>query len=157
VASAGAFFHAGEQDRSVAASGDQTQVAGVVVACLAAGRAVGAWGCDAGSCFAALAILSASFVREYARNLDCVCALTSAGIASRGISRRSSGAVGLARHGSSRGKPGKVGMVKTRLTRWFGRWRERRLVREQTKQTSGARQAKRAAEGQRWHSTGHGP
>jgi hypothetical protein len=37
----------------------------------------------------------------YDRNLDCACALTSAGITSRGISRRSSDAASLARHGSS--------------------------------------------------------
>lgn len=48
-------------------------------------------------------------------------------------------------------------MVKTRLARWFSRWRERRLVREQKRQTPATRQAARAAEAQRWHSTGHGP
>jgi hypothetical protein len=48
-------------------------------------------------------------------------------------------------------------MVKTRLTQWISRWRERRLVREQKQQTSETRQATRAAEAQRWHSTGHGP
>jgi hypothetical protein len=42
-----------------------------------------------------------------------------------------------------------VRMVKTRLARWLGRWRERRLVREQTRQTSTARQAARASEAQR--------
>ena len=36
--------------------------------------------------------------------------------------------------------------MKTRLARWAGRWRERHLVRKQTRQTSAARQAKRAAE-----------
>ena len=46
------------------------------------------------------------------------------------------------------------GMVKTRIARWVGRWRERRLVREQTRQTSAARQAKRAAEAS--HPLGHG-
>src|SRR5262249_51450826 len=48
------------------------------------------------------------------------------------------------------------GMVKTRFGRWVGRWRERRLVREQTRQASAARQAKRAAESGRSHPLGHG-
>jgi hypothetical protein len=48
-------------------------------------------------------------------------------------------------------------MVKTRLSRWVSRWRQRRLAREQTQQTLAARKATRAAEGQRYHSTGHGP
>ena len=39
--------------------------------------------------------------QAYAENLDCACALTLAGITSRGISRRSSDAGSLARHGSS--------------------------------------------------------
>jgi hypothetical protein len=47
-------------------------------------------------------------------------------------------------------------MVKTRIARWVGRWRERRLVREQTRQASAARQAKRAAEAGRSHPLGHG-
>jgi len=50
-----------------------------------------------------------------------------------------------------------VSMVKARLARWVSRWRERRLAREQTQQTSAAREATRAAEGQRYNSTGHGP
>jgi hypothetical protein len=54
-------------------------------------------------------------------------------------------------------KQGKESVMKARLARWVSRWRERRLAREQTQQTSAARQAKRAAEGQRYHSTGHGP
>ena len=70
-----------------------------------------------------------------------------------GIRRRSSDAASLARHGSSM-KQGKVSMVKARLARWVSRWRERRLAGEQTRQTSAARQATRAAEGQRYHSTG---
>jgi hypothetical protein len=73
-----------------------------------------------------------------------------------GIRRRSSDAASLARHGSSM-RQGKVSMVKTRLTRWISRWRERRLAREQTRQTSAARQATRDTERQRYHSTGHGP
>ena len=40
-------------------------------------------------------------LRAYARSLACACALTLAGIASPGVSRRSSEAAGLARHGSS--------------------------------------------------------
>ena len=48
-------------------------------------------------------------------------------------------------------------MVKTRLAQWVSRWRERRLAREQTRQTPTAQQAKRVAEAQRYHSTGHGP
>ena len=48
-------------------------------------------------------------------------------------------------------------MVKARLAQWVSRWRERRLAREQTRQTSAAREATRAAKGQRYHSTGHGP
>lgn len=47
-------------------------------------------------------------------------------------------------------------VVKTRIARWAGRWRERRLVREQARQTSAARQAKRAAEGGRSHTMGQG-
>ena len=47
-------------------------------------------------------------------------------------------------------------MVKTRLTQWVSRWRERRLAREQKRQTSATRQATRDAEAQRYHSTGHG-
>ena len=70
-----------------------------------------------------------------------------------GISRRSSDAAGLARHGSSM-KQGKVSMVKTRLAQWVSRWRERRLAREQKRQTSATRQATRDAEAQRYHSTG---
>jgi hypothetical protein len=54
-------------------------------------------------------------------------------------------------------KQGKVSMVKTKLAQWVNRWRERRLAREQTRQTSAARQATRAAEGERYRSTGHGP
>ena len=73
-----------------------------------------------------------------------------------GIHRRSSDAASLARHDSSM-KQGKVSMVKARLARWVSRWRERRLAREQTRQTPAARQAARTAEGQRYHSTGHGP
>lgn len=93
--------------------------------------------------------------RAYAWNLDCACALTSAGITSR-IRRWSSDAANLARHGSSM-KQGKVRMVKTRLAQWVSRWRERRLAREQKRQTSATRQATRDAEAQRYHSTGHGP
>jgi len=48
-------------------------------------------------------------------------------------------------------------MVKTRLGQWISRWRERRLARAQTRQTSATRQAARDAEAQRYHSTGHGP
>jgi hypothetical protein len=48
------------------------------------------------------------------------------------------------------------GVVKTRIARWAGRWRERRLVRKQTRQTSAARQAKRAAEAGRSHPMGQG-
>jgi hypothetical protein len=59
-------------------------------------------------------------------------------------------------HGSSM-KQGKVSMVKTRLAQWVSRWRERRLAREQKRQTSAARQAVRDTEAQRYHSTGHGP
>jgi hypothetical protein len=65
-------------------------------------------------------------------------------------------AASLARHGSSM-EQGKVRMVKTRLARWVSRWRERRLAREQTRQAPEAQQAKRDAEAQRYHSTGHGP
>jgi hypothetical protein len=54
-------------------------------------------------------------------------------------------------------KHGKVSMVKAKLAQWVSRWRERRLAREQTQQTSAARQATRAAEGQRYHSTGQYP
>jgi hypothetical protein len=79
-----------------------------------------------------------------------------AGIASPGIRRRSSDAASLARHGSSM-KHGKVSMVKAKLAQWVSRWRERRLAREQTQQTAAARQATRAAEGQRYHSTGQYP
>jgi hypothetical protein len=73
-----------------------------------------------------------------------------------GISRRSSDAASLARHGSPM-KQGKVSMVKTRLAQWVSRWRERRLAREQKRQTSATRQATRDVEAQRYHSTGHGP
>ena len=73
-----------------------------------------------------------------------------------GISGRSSDAASLARHGSSM-KQGQVRMVKARLTRWVSQWRERRLAREQTKQTSAVRQASHAAEGKRYHSTGQFP
>jgi len=48
-------------------------------------------------------------------------------------------------------------MVKARLGQWISRWRERRLARAQTRQTSATRQAARDAEAQRYHSTGHGP
>jgi hypothetical protein len=48
-------------------------------------------------------------------------------------------------------------MVKTRLTEWISRWRERRLAREQTRQTPAVRQAKRDTQAQRYHSTGQGP
>ena len=95
-------------------------------------------------------------LRAYAWDLDCACALTLADITSPGIRRRSSDAASLARHDSSM-KQGKVSMVKARLARWVSRWRERRLAREQTRQTPAARQAARTAEGQRYHSTGHGP
>jgi hypothetical protein len=50
----------------------------------------------------------------------------------------------------------KGGVVKTRIARWAARWRERRLVRKQTRQTSAARQAKRAAEAGRSHPMGQG-
>lgn len=53
--------------------------------------------------------------------------------------------------GSQRG-----GVVKTRIARWVGRWRERRVVRDQTRQTSAARHAKRAAEAGRSHPMGQG-
>ena len=42
-----------------------------------------------------------------------------------------------------------VSGVKVRLAQWLGRWRERRVVHEQTRQTSAARQAARTAEAQR--------
>ncbi len=58
-------------------------------------------------------------------------------------------------------KPGisrrKVRMVKTRLAQWISRWRERRLAREQTRQTPATRQATRDTQAQRYRSTGHGP
>ena len=54
-------------------------------------------------------------------------------------------------------KPGKAGMVKTRVARWVRGWRERQLVRRQTRQTSAARKAAGAAERQRYHPTGHFP
>jgi hypothetical protein len=54
-------------------------------------------------------------------------------------------------------KQGKVSMVKAKLAQWVSRWRERRLAREQTRQTPAGREATRSTEGQRYHSTGHGP
>jgi len=54
-------------------------------------------------------------------------------------------------------KQGKVSTVKTSLAQWVSRWRERRLAREQKRQTSATRQAARDAQAQRYHSTGHGP
>ena len=53
-------------------------------------------------------------------------------------------------------KSEEVGVVKNRIAGWASRWRERRLVREQARQTSAARQAKRAAEGGRSHTLGQG-
>ena len=50
----------------------------------------------------------------------------------------------------------KGGMMKTRISQWVGRWRERRLVREQTRQTPAARQAKRAGQAGRSHTMGQG-
>ena len=43
-----------------------------------------------------------------------------------------------------------------RLAQWVSRWRERRLAREQTRQTSVGRQAKRDAEVQRYRFPAHG-
>jgi len=48
-------------------------------------------------------------------------------------------------------------MVKTRLGEWIRRRRERRLARQQTRQTPEARRAAGAAEAQRYKPTGHGP
>ena len=48
-------------------------------------------------------------------------------------------------------------MVMTRLAEWISRWRERRLAREQTRQTPATRQATRDTQAQRYHSTGQGP
>jgi hypothetical protein len=53
-------------------------------------------------------------------------------------------------------KSEEVGVVKTRIAGWVSRWRERRLVRVQTRQTSATRQAKRAADAGRSHPTGQG-
>jgi hypothetical protein len=41
-------------------------------------------------------------------------------------------------------------MVTTRLAQWVSRWRERRLAREQTRQSSTTRQATRDAQAQRY-------
>jgi hypothetical protein len=87
--------------------------------------------------------------------LDCACALTLASIISPesagGAVTRSAGSPWLFHQQK------KMRMVKTRLGQWISRWRERRLARAQTRQTSATRQAARDAEAQRYHSTGHGP
>src|SRR5579871_232359 len=103
----------------------------------------------------ALPIVSASLCGRTLGSPDCTCALTLAGIASRG----SAGGAATRPTWLAMALPlkqGKVSMVKARLSRWLSRWRERRLAREQTRQTSAARDATRAAERDRYHSTGHG-
>jgi hypothetical protein len=77
-----------------------------------------------------------------------------ASIAELGAARRASGQAQGWHRSSLKVKT--VGMMKTRISGWVGRWRERHLAREQKRQTSAARQAKRAAQAGQSHTLGQG-